>query len=46
MFDGTFGGGNHSIRLLEQNKNLKVLGTDLDYQIMEQCKAEYNHFIK
>jgi len=30
MFDGTFGGGGHSIRLLEEHKSLKVLGTDLD----------------
>ena len=30
MFDGTFGGGGHSIQLLNEHKNLKILGTDLD----------------
>jgi hypothetical protein len=30
MFDGTFGGGNHTVPLLEEHKSLKALGTDLD----------------
>ena len=29
--DVTFGGGGHSALLLNQHKNLKVLGTDMDY---------------
>ena len=35
MFDGTFGGGGHSIPLLESHSNLKVLGTDLDEMLIE-----------
>ena len=46
MFDGTFGGGGHSIRLLERHNNLKILGTDLDEPILEQCKYEYADLIK
>ena len=46
MFDGTFGGGGHSAKLLEQHPNLKILGTDLDYSLLEQCRHEYAHFIK
>lgn len=41
MFDGTFGGGGHSVRLLQEHQNLKVLGTDLDYDLVEQCRHEY-----
>ena len=41
MFDGTFGGGGHSVRLLQEHQNLKVLGTDLDYGLVEQCRHEY-----
>ena len=35
MFDGTFGGGNHSIKLLNENKKLKILGTDMDFYVLE-----------
>ena len=35
MFDGTFGGGNHTVPLLEEHKSLKALGTDLDVQILD-----------
>lgn len=35
MFDGTFGGGGHSVPLLETHSNLKVLGTDLDENLLE-----------
>ena len=30
MFDGTFGGGNHTVPLLQEHKSLRALGTDLD----------------
>ena len=30
MFDGTFGGGNHTVPLLREHKALRALGTDLD----------------
>ena len=46
MFDGTFGGGGHTVRLLEENPNLKVLGTDLDGDLMEQCRLEYAKLIQ
>ena len=46
MFDGTFGGGGHSVRLLEEHPNLKVLGTDLDYNLIEQCRLEYAKLIQ
>jgi 16S rRNA (cytosine1402-N4)-methyltransferase len=45
MLDCTFGGGNHSIKLLNEHKNLKILGTDLDFDVMEQCKLEYSDLI-
>ena len=35
LFDGTFGGGNHSIPLLEAHKGLKILGTDLDKETLD-----------
>ena len=35
MFDGTFGGGNHSVPLLHEHRRLRVLGTDLDEGVME-----------
>lgn len=35
MFDGTFGGGGHSIPLLENHTNIKILGTDLDENLLE-----------
>jgi 16S rRNA C1402 N4-methylase RsmH len=34
MFDGTFGGGGHSIKLLNEHKNLKILGTDMDIHVL------------
>jgi 16S rRNA C1402 N4-methylase RsmH len=37
MVDGTFGCGGHSIPLLLEHKNLKVLGTDLDYKVLKVC---------
>lgn len=46
MFDGTFGGGNHTVPLLQEHKSLRALGTDLDEQVMNQCKLEYADFIK
>jgi 16S rRNA (cytosine1402-N4)-methyltransferase len=46
MFDGTFGGGGHSIKLLQQHPNMKVLGTDLDYNVLSQCKLEYADLIQ
>ena len=41
MFDGTFGGGGHSVSLLKSHSNLKILGTDLDESLLESCKREY-----
>jgi 16S rRNA C1402 N4-methylase RsmH len=46
MFDGTFGGGNHSVQLLEEHRPLKVLGTDLDKTVVDQCKLEYEKYVK
>ena len=46
MFDGTFGGGGHSKMLLDQHKQLKVLGTDMDYHVLENCREEYQQYIK
>ena len=46
MFDGTFGGGNHTIPLLEEHKSLKALGTDLDINVLDQCRLEYAKLIK
>ena len=46
MFDGTFGGGGHSVPLLETHSNLKVLGTDMDESMIDQCSQEYSHLIK
>ena len=46
MFDGTFGGGGHSIPLLNAHSNLKILGTDLDEKLLEQCQLEYADLIK
>lgn len=34
MADCTFGGGNHSIPLLMQHENLKIIGTDLDQKVL------------
>jgi len=41
MLDCAFGGGNHSIPLLRQHKNLRVLGVDLDSKVLEQCRDQY-----
>lgn len=46
MFDGTFGGGNHSIPILEENRNVRILGTDLDRSTLTQCEMEYEKYIK
>jgi len=47
MFDGTFGGGGHSIPILTEHKpRLKVLGTDLDYDVLSQCRLEYADLIR
>ena len=47
MADCTFGGGGHSIKLLEENpSNLKILGTDLDPVMIENCSLEYSDLIK
>ena len=46
MFDGTFGGGGHSIPLLDSHSNLKILGTDLDESLLEQCGYEYAQHVK
>ena len=47
MVDCTFGGGGHSIGLLKQHpRNLKILGTDLDYGVVQQCTYEYDEYIK
>ena len=47
MVDCTFGGGGHSIQLLKQHpKKLKILGTDLDQAVLEQCSYEYDELIK
>ncbi len=46
MVDGTFGGGNHSVPLLTQHQNLRVLGTDLDSKVLDCCRQEYSALIK
>jgi len=46
MFDGTFGGGGHSIQLLNLHKKLKVLGTDMDYHVLTQCRQQYAKLIE
>lgn len=45
MFDGTFGGGGHSVPILEAHGNIKIFGTDLDENLLDQCKSEYSHLI-
>ena len=35
MADCTFGGGGHSSKLLDLNSNLRVIGVDLDPEIIE-----------
>lgn len=46
LFDGTFGGGNHTVPLLLEHKSIRALGTDLDETVLEQCKLEYADLIK
>ena len=46
MFDGTFGGGNHTVPLLLEHRSLRALGTDLDEAVMEQCRLEYSDLVK
>lgn len=46
MVDCTFGGGNHSVPLLKQNPNLKVLGVDLDNKVLDKCREQYSDLIK
>lgn len=46
MFDGTFGGGGHSVPLLKNHSNLKVLGTDLDERLLDSCRVEYADMVK
>jgi 16S rRNA C1402 N4-methylase RsmH len=47
MADCTFGGGGHTIKLLNQHSShLKVLGLDLDPDVIEQCSLEYSDLIK
>lgn len=41
MADCTFGGGGHSIQLLNDQPKLKVLGCDLDPNMIEHCSLEY-----
>ncbi|TNV80245.1 hypothetical protein FGO68_gene9924 [Halteria grandinella] len=36
FLDCTFGGGNHSVPLLEKHQNLRVLGLDLDSKVMNE----------
>ena len=46
MIDGSFGGGGHSIQLINQHKKLKVLGTDMDYHVLAQCRQQYEKLIE
>lgn len=46
MFDGTFGGGNHTVPLLRTHKQLRAVGSDLDEKVLNQCKLEYSDLIK
>ena len=46
MLDCTFGGGGHSIKLIEENKELRVLGVDLDSRVLDQCKEKYTDLIQ
>lgn len=45
MLDCTFGGGNHSVPLLQKYDTLKVVGVDLDNKTLSQCKEKYENFI-
>ena len=46
MADCTFGGGNHSVPLLEKHSDLRVLGIDLDQKVLSECKTQYLDLIK
>ena len=46
MADCTFGGGGHSIQLLNDQPKLKILGCDLDPNMIEHCSLEYKDLIK
>jgi len=46
MIDGSFGGGGHSIQLINQHKKLKVLGTVMDYHVLAQCREQYAKLIE
>lgn len=46
MLDCTFGGGNHSSRLLTQHpSSLRVLGLDLDERVLSACRDRYKELI-
>ena len=49
MLDCTFGGGGHPIKLLqeaaERKDNLKILGCDLDEEVLDQCRLEFEPWI-
>ena len=45
MLDGTFGGGNHTIPLMQTHSNLNAVGFDLDGQTLDKCKEEYAKYI-
>lgn len=42
MADCTFGGGNHSIPLLDIHDNLRVVGVDLDPKAVENTTEKYD----
>ncbi len=47
MVDCTFGGGGHSIKLINQNPlNLRILGIDLDQNVINQSKINFENLIK
>ena len=47
MVDCTFGGGGHSIKLINQNPlNLRILGIDLDQIVINQSKINFENLIK
>lgn len=46
MVDCTFGGGNHSVPLLLEYPNLRVLGVDMDYKVLKECEDAYNDLIE
>jgi 16S rRNA (cytosine1402-N4)-methyltransferase len=46
MVDCTFGGGNHSVPLLQKHPSLKILGVDLDQKTIDACKDKYASLLK